>query len=224
MGRTGTVNPVIHFKPVRLEGTTVSQATGNNVSFMEKHHLTVGSDIEVYKANKIIPTIARNTHPVGQLVLPRICPSCGTPLQIVESKQAKVLYCMNKDCIGRDIKHFTQFVSKEGMNIDGISEKKLTALINMGYIPSFCTACYREGRTGDRFMSLCKSGQIQNCCHPNALMTLKEFLTDYASPETVKAGEALIEKELKNIPKEKVRNICIENLKKIEEGQRDFRF
>lgn len=137
VGRTGTVNPVIHFKPVRLEGTTVSQATGNNVSFMEKHHLTVGSDIEVYKANKIIPTIARNTHPVGQLVLPRICPSCGTPLQIVESKQAKVLYCMNKDCIGRDIKHFTQFVSKEGMNIDGISEKKLTALINMGYIHNY---------------------------------------------------------------------------------------
>ena len=96
--------------------------------------------------------------------------------------------------------------------------------MNMGYIPSFCTACYREGRTGDRFMSLCKSGQIQNCCHPNALMTLKEFLMDYASPETVKAGEALINKELENIPKEKVKNICIENLKKIEEGIRDFRF
>lgn len=137
VGRTGTVNPVVHFKPVRLEGTTVSQATGNNVSFMEKHHLTVGSEIEVYKANKIIPTIAKNIHPAGQLVLPRICPSCGTPLQIVESKNAKVLYCMNKDCIGRDIKHFTQFVSKEGMNIDGISEKKLTALINIGYIHNY---------------------------------------------------------------------------------------
>ena len=103
-------------------------------------------------------------------------------------------------------------------------DEVLRWLMNMGYIPSFCTACYREGRTGDRFMSLCKSGQIQNCCHPNALMTLKEFLMDYASPETVKVGEALINKELENIPKEKVKNICIENLKKIEEGIRDFRF
>lgn len=97
-------------------------------------------------------------------------------------------------------------------------------LMEMGYIPSFCTACYREGRTGDRFMSLCKSGQIQNCCHPNALMTLKEFLVDYASEDTKRIGEALIEEELNNIPKEKVREICKENLVKIEQGIRDFRF
>ncbi len=97
-------------------------------------------------------------------------------------------------------------------------------LMDMKYIPSFCTACYREGRTGDRFMSLCKSGQIQNCCHPNALMTLKEYLMDYASPDTKKVGEALIQSELQNIPKEKVREICADHLKKIEEGIRDFRF
>ena len=97
-------------------------------------------------------------------------------------------------------------------------------LMELGYIPSFCTACYREGRTGDRFMSLCKSGQIQNCCHPNALMTLKEYLIDYASPETRKIGEELIEKELENIPKEKVRNIAKERVIKIEDGIRDFRF
>ncbi len=97
-------------------------------------------------------------------------------------------------------------------------------LMELGYIPSFCTACYREGRTGDRFMSLCKSGQIQNCCHPNALMTLKEYLTDYASDETKECGEKLIESELENIPKEKVRDICRERLDKISEGARDFRF
>ncbi len=97
-------------------------------------------------------------------------------------------------------------------------------LIEMGYIPSFCTACYREGRTGDRFMSLCKSGQIQNCCHPNALMTLKEYLEDYASEDTRQKGEALIRKELENIPKEKVRKIVEKNLTEIEQGQRDFRF
>jgi 2-iminoacetate synthase len=97
-------------------------------------------------------------------------------------------------------------------------------LMESGYIPSFCTACYREGRTGDRFMSLCKAGQIQNCCHPNALMTLKEYLMDYASEETKAIGEALIESELKNIPKDKVREICKDHLDKIEQGIRDFRF
>ena len=96
--------------------------------------------------------------------------------------------------------------------------------MKMGYIPSFCTACYREGRTGDRFMSLCKSGQIQNCCHPNALMTLKEFLMDYASDETRKIGEKLIGKEIENIPKEKVKELAKQNLKNIEQGSRDFRF
>ena len=97
-------------------------------------------------------------------------------------------------------------------------------LMRMGYIPSFCTACYREGRTGDRFMSLCKSGQIQNCCHPNALMTLKEYLMDYAGENTREIGEQLIKAELENIPKEKVRKICEENLENIENGKRDFRF
>ncbi|MCM1267823.1 MAG: [FeFe] hydrogenase H-cluster radical SAM maturase HydG [Bacteroidales bacterium] len=97
-------------------------------------------------------------------------------------------------------------------------------LMDLGYIPSFCTACYREGRTGDRFMSLCKTGQIQNCCHPNALMTLKEYLMDYASEETKAVGEALIQAELNNIPKEQVREIAKEHLQKIEEGIRDFRF
>ena len=97
-------------------------------------------------------------------------------------------------------------------------------LMENDYIPSFCTACYREGRTGDRFMSLCKSGQIQNCCHPNALMTLKEFLMDYATDRTKEIGEKMIEKELMNIPKEKVREICRRHIKDIENGKRDFRF
>lgn len=97
-------------------------------------------------------------------------------------------------------------------------------LMKSGYIPSFCTACYREGRTGDRFMSLCKSGQIQNCCHPNALMTLKEYLMDYASEDTKAIGEALIKSELNTIPQEKVREVCRDHLEKIEEGIRDFRF
>ena len=98
-------------------------------------------------------------------------------------------------------------------------------LMENDHIPSFCTACYREGRTGDRFMSLCKSGQILNCCHPNALMTLTEYLTDYASEETKKVGFKLIERELERIPKEKVRMIARENIAAIlNSNRRDFRF
>ena len=97
-------------------------------------------------------------------------------------------------------------------------------LMELGYIPSFCTACYREGRTGDRFMSLCKAGQIQNCCHPNALMTLKEYLVDYASDDTRKIGEELIARELQTIPNEKVRAKATEYIDNIMHGQRDFRF
>ena len=97
-------------------------------------------------------------------------------------------------------------------------------LMEMGHIPSFCTACYREGRTGDRFMSLCKAGQISNCCLPNALMTLKEYLEDYASPETRALGEKVIQQELAHIPKDKVRAIAAERLEKISAGERDFRF
>ena len=98
-------------------------------------------------------------------------------------------------------------------------------LMEMGFIPSFCTACYREGRTGDRFMSLCKNGQILNCCHPNALMTLTEFLEDYASDKTKKIGYNLIDAELEKIPKEKVRNIARQNIEDIKNSnRRDFRF
>lgn len=98
-------------------------------------------------------------------------------------------------------------------------------LIDKGHIPSFCTACYREGRTGDRFMSLCKTGAIQNCCHPNALMTLTEYLVDYASDDTKRKGFALIEKELEKIPNEKARRIAKENVEAIKASdRRDFRF
>lgn len=98
-------------------------------------------------------------------------------------------------------------------------------LMELGYLPSFCTACYREGRTGDRFMSLLKNGQMINCCHPNALMTLAEFMEDYASPETKAIGYELIEKELANIPKEKVRLIAEQNIQDIKASKgRDFRF
>ena len=117
--------------------------------------------------------------------------------------------------------HSEQFDVSDTRSLDEV----VGWLMEMGYIPSFCTACYREGRTGDRFMSLCKSGQIQNCCHPNALMTLKEYLMDYASPKTQAIGDQLIAKEVLNVPNEKARALVLENLKLIAENKgRDFRF
>ena len=97
-------------------------------------------------------------------------------------------------------------------------------LMELGYIPSFCTACYRAGRTGDRFMSLLKSGQIVNCCQPNALMTLKEYLEDYAAEDTKRIGEELIAREILTVPNENVRNKAMEYLKEMNGGKRDFRF
>lgn len=114
-----------------------------------------------------------------------------------------------------------QFDVSDNRSLDEI----VSWLIKLGYIPSFCTACYREGRTGDRFMTLCKNGQILNCCHPNALMTLAEYLVDYASPETKKTGMALIERELEKIPREQVRELARQHIADIySSNRRDFRF
>ncbi|GFP75835.1 [FeFe] hydrogenase H-cluster radical SAM maturase HydG [Clostridium fungisolvens] len=114
----------------------------------------------------------------------------------------------------------SQFDVSDNRTLDEI----VNWLLELGYIPSFCTACYREGRTGDRFMSLVKSGQIANCCQPNALMTLKEYLEDYASEETKKNGEVVINEETERIPNEKVKAIVKEHLTELREGKRDFRF
>lgn len=113
-----------------------------------------------------------------------------------------------------------QFDTSDKRSLDEI----VSWLLDMGHIPSFCTACYREGRTGDRFMSLLKSGQIINCCQPNALITLKEYLEDYSSKETYKVGEDLIEKELDVITNPKVKEKTRAFIEEIEKGNRDFRF
>jgi 2-iminoacetate synthase len=97
-------------------------------------------------------------------------------------------------------------------------------LLQLGYIPSFCTACYREGRTGDRFMSLAKRGMIGNCCAPNALMTLREYIEDYASPTTRQLGLDMIAREINNINSEKIRQLTLSHLNDIAHGKRDFRF
>ena len=114
----------------------------------------------------------------------------------------------------------SQFDISDNRTLDEI----VSWLLKLGYIPSFCTACYREGRTGDRFMSLVKTGQIANCCSPNALMTLQEYLEDYASPETKALGTKIIREQMEKIPNPAIKRRAIENLKYIGEGKRDFRF
>ena len=113
-----------------------------------------------------------------------------------------------------------QFDTSDKRSLDEI----VNWLCSLNFIPSFCTACYREGRTGDRFMQLCKSGQISNCCHPNALLTLKEYIQDYASDDTKIKANKLIDKEINNITSAKVKEICKERLSMIKQGKRDFRF
>lgn len=120
----------------------------------------------------------------------------------------------------RESENSAQFDVSDTRTLDEV----VNWLLDLGHIPSFCTACYRAGRTGDRFMSLVKSGQIANCCAPNALMTLKEYLEDYASPDTREKGIRMIRRETENIPNPKIKEIAIRNLKEIEEGKRDFRF
>jgi 2-iminoacetate synthase len=111
-----------------------------------------------------------------------------------------------------------QFEVSDNRSLDEI----VAWLMELGHVPSFCTACYREGRTGDRFMTLCKNGQILNCCHPNALMTLKEYVKDYASPTTAALGEKRIASEIARIPSEKIKNIVLSRLDAIDQGSRDF--
>jgi 2-iminoacetate synthase len=165
----------------------------------------------------------------------RICvPYTGMIISTRESEQVrdKVIHYgvsqmsgASKTSVGgyadeEEAKNSEQFDVSDNRTLDEV----VNWLMRNDYIPSFCTACYREGRTGDRFMTLCKNRQIQNCCHPNALMTLKEYLMDYASEDTKALGEKMIEKELNNIPNEKVRRICKEHLNDIENNKRDFRF
>lgn len=122
--------------------------------------------------------------------------------------------------VEREQENSAQFEVSDTRTLDEV----VNWLLTLGYLPSFCTACYREGRTGDRFMELCKSGQIVNCCHPNALMTLKEYLTDYASDDTRRKGLALIEQQLPLVANPKARAVAENALHEIDAGKRDFRF
>lgn len=135
--RTGLINPVAVFEPVQLEGTTVSRASVHNVSIMRQLKLGIGDQIKVYKANMIIPQIAENLTKSDNIIIPRVCPVCGGEAKIHDTGGVMTLFCENPDCTAKKIKAFTQFVSRDAMNIDGLSEMTLEKLIGRGFIHSF---------------------------------------------------------------------------------------
>ena len=135
--RTGLINPVAIFEPVELEGTTVSRASVHNISIMEELELGVGDEIEVYKANMIIPQIARNLTRSGVRGIPKACPVCGGKTEIRQEGNTKTLYCTNLDCQAKHVKAFTLFVSRDAMNIEGLSESTLEKFISRGFIREY---------------------------------------------------------------------------------------
>lgn len=135
--RTGLINPVAVFDPVELEGTTVSRASVHNVSIVKDLQLGIGDTIQVYKANMIIPQIAENLTRSSNLEIPEICPACGQEAKVIRENDVEALYCMNPDCAAKKIKAFTLFVSRDAMNIDGLSEATLEKFIAKGFIHNF---------------------------------------------------------------------------------------
>ena len=130
--RTGLINPIAVFDPVELEGTTVSRASVHNVSIVKELQLGIGDTIQVYKANMIIPQIAENLTRSSNLEIPHICPVCGEEARVIQENEVESLYCMNPDCVAKKIKAFTLFVSRDAMNIDGLSEATLEKFIAKG--------------------------------------------------------------------------------------------
>ena len=135
--RTGLINPIAVFDPVELEGTTVSRASVHNVSIVKELQLGIGDTIQVYKANMIIPQIAENLTRSSNLEIPHICPVCGEEARVIQENEVESLYCMNPDCVAKKIKAFTLFVSRDAMNIDGLSEATLEKFIAKGFIHDF---------------------------------------------------------------------------------------
>ncbi len=150
--RTGLINPVAIFEPVELEGTTVSRASVHNISIMEGLELGIGDEIEVYKANMIIPQIAANNTKSGNITIPCTCPACGGKTEIRQVNDVKSLYCINEDCIAKRIKKMSHFVSRDAMNIEGLSEETLDKFIDSGYIKEYADI-FRINRYEEQIVS-----------------------------------------------------------------------
>lgn len=156
--RTGLINPIAVFEPVELEGTTVSRASVHNVSIVKELQLGIGDSIQVYKANMIIPQIAENLTRSSNLTIPDACPACGHQTEIIKENDVEALYCTNPDCAAKKIKAFTLFVSRDAMNIDGLSEATLEKFIARGFIHNFGDI-YEINRYRDEIINMDGFGQ-----------------------------------------------------------------
>ena len=151
--RTGLINPVAIFEPVELEGTTVTRASVHNISIVENLELGIGDEIEVYKANMIIPQILENHTRSGKLIIPNICPACGEEAVIKDASGVKSLYCTNDKCVAKFTKKFTLFVSRDAMNIDGLSEETLDKFIGKGFIKEYADV-YKLNRFEEEIVNM----------------------------------------------------------------------
>ena len=216
--RTGLINPVAVFEPVELEGTTVSRASVHNISIMEELELGVGDRITVYKANMIIPQIAENLTRSGVKDIPKECPVCGGPTRISMENETKTLYCTNPKCQAKHVKSFTLFVSRDAMNIEGLSEATLEKFIMNGYVKDF-TDLFHLGRYADEIRRMDGFGDksyenLQNSIKNARTTTLPRLVYSLGIPNIGIANAKMICGALGNDP-ERILNATVEELSEI---------
>ena len=213
--RTGLINPVAVFEPVELEGTTVSRASVHNISIMEELELGVGDRITVYKANMIIPQIAENLTRSGVKDIPKECPVCGGPTKIAMENETKTLYCTNPKCQAKHVKSFTLFVSRDAMNIEGLSEATLEKFIMNGYVKDF-TDLFHLDRYADEIRQMDGFGDksyenLQNSIKNARTTTLPRLVYSLGIPNIGIANAKMICGALGNDP-ERILNTTVEEL------------
>lgn len=216
--RTGLINPVAVFEPVELEGTTVSRASVHNISIVRALKLGIGDHITVYKANMIIPQIAENLTQSGNLIIPDVCPVCGGEAKITKSNDVESLYCMNPDCQAKKIKAFTLFVSRDAMNIDGLSEMTLEKFIGCGFIREYADIFHLD-RYRDEIVTLEGFGDksynnLMNSVEQARHTTLPRVIYSLGIPNIGLSNAKMICKEYKN-DLEKIRRATAEELSAI---------
>ena len=213
--RTGLINPVAVFEPVELEGTTVSRASVHNISIMEELELGVGDRITVYKANMIIPQIAENLTRSGVKDIPKECPVCGGPTKIAMENETKTLYCTNPKCQAKHVKSFTLFVSRDAMNIEGLSEATLEKFIMNGYVKDF-TDLFHLDRYADEIRQMDGFGDksyenLQNSIKNARTTTLPRLVYSLGIPNIGIANAKMICGALGNDPG-RILNTTVEEL------------
>lgn len=217
--RTGLINPVAVFEPVELEGTTVSRASVHNISIMEELELGSGDRIKVYKANMIIPQISENLTKSGIDDLPKECPVCGHATEVKAENGIKTLYCPNSQCPAKHVKLFTLFVSRNGMNIDGLSEETLEKFIDAGYIKEFADIFHLD-RYYEEIVATPGFGQksydnLMDSVEKARNVELSALIYSLGIPNIGSANAKLICKALNNNI-EKIRNASVEELIEID--------